>query len=95
MKLPHHEVARTMRSRLGCHLRRIADRIDHHGAPKATGLSFTIEPGLGQVLHYGNGIPVHPPATGCTLWMLNDDDYAKAHSDAGKGNPHGSSVLLS
>lgn len=80
---------------LARHLRRFADVIDHHGAPKATGLSFTIEPGLGKVLHYSQGIQVRPPATGCRLWMLNDDEYAKAFSDAGKGNPHGSSVVLS
>lgn len=75
-------------------LRRFADLIDRHGAPKATGLSFTMEPGIGRVLHYGEGIHASPPPTGCRLWMLNDDDYAKAYSDAGKRRPDDSTVVL-
>lgn len=52
-------------------LRRIADRLDHRGAPKATHLSFTFEPGRGLV--------VNEDGRGCRLWYLGDDEYAKAH----------------
>lgn len=82
------------RRTLGRWLRRLADRIDRHGAPKATGLSFTFEPGIGRVIHHGNGVPIRPRATGCTLWYLGDDEYERAHTDAGKGNPRGSSTIL-
>lgn len=62
--------------------------------PKATGLSFTIEDGLGRVLHFGDGVPIRPPAVGCRLWMLNDDDYKRAFTDAGKRRPNSTSVVL-
>jgi hypothetical protein len=35
------------RRQAGERLRRLADRIDHHGAPKVTNWTFTFEPGQG------------------------------------------------
>jgi hypothetical protein len=55
-------------------LRRLADRLDHRGAPKLIGWSFTFEEGVGIVFH--------PDRTsGCPLAYLGDDDYQKAHRE--------------
>ena len=55
-------------------LRRLADRLDHPGAPKATGWSFTFET--------GEGIRFRRDGVGCRLWYLGDADYKKAHTEA-------------
>lgn len=55
-------------------MRRIADRIDHRGAPKALGWSFTFED--------KQGIRFRDDGRGCRLWYLGDDDYTRAHSEA-------------
>jgi hypothetical protein len=60
-------------------LRRIADRIDYAGAPKALGLCFTFEPHRGLV--------INDRGTGCRLWYLGDQEYEKAHSEAGGDLP--------
>ena len=52
-------------------LRRIADRIDYAGAPKAIGWSFTLE--------QGEGIRFTHDLRGCPLWYLGDVDYERAH----------------
>lgn len=52
-------------------LRRWADRIDPANAPRSTGWSFTIERGVGFVVHEGRD-------RGCPLWYLGDDDYDRA-----------------
>lgn len=62
------------RTRIGKVLRRWADRIDHHGAPRALGRSFTFEPGRGIVFHEDS-------KTGCPLYYLGMDDYDRAHRD--------------
>lgn len=64
-------------ARLAKLLRRLADRIDYHGAPKATHLSFTFE--------RGQGLVVNEDGRGCRLWYLGDDQYAKAHAEATDG----------
>jgi hypothetical protein len=69
-----------MRRWLANAMRRLADRIDHAGAPKAMHLSFTYEDGKGIVIHGLNG--VGDCGRGCRLWVLNDDEYAKAHIEA-------------
>lgn len=55
-------------------LRRIADRIDHAGAPKGMSYSFTFE--------CGEGIRFRDDGKGCRLWYLGDDDYERAHTEA-------------
>lgn len=67
------------RARIGKVLRRWADRIDHHGAPRSIDWSFTIEQGHGLVFH-------NDRKTGCPLYYLGTDDYEKAHRDAGFDN---------
>lgn len=51
-------------------LRTLADRLDRRGAPKGTHCSFTIEPGI--------GIVVHEDHRGCPIWYYGDDAYKKA-----------------
>jgi hypothetical protein len=63
--------------RTGAWLRRLADRIDHAGAPKAISWSFTYEE--------GQGIVFRQDRLGCPLWYLGDEDYERAHSEAGSG----------
>lgn len=63
-------------------MRRLADRIDHAGAPKATHLTMTIESGKGIVIHGLNGEPEPVKPRGCTLWYLNDEEYEKVHTEA-------------
>jgi len=55
-------------------MRRIADRIDYDGAPKATGWSFTFEA--------GEGVRFRDDGRGCCLWHLGGDEYNKAHTQA-------------
>lgn len=55
-------------------LRRIADRIDHKGAPKAIGMSFTYE--------HREGIRFRDDGKGCPLWYLGEADYRRAHTEA-------------
>lgn len=55
-------------------LRRLADRIDHKGAPKCTSWSFTFESGKGAVFNQER--------RGCPLWYLGDADYERAHNEA-------------
>lgn len=55
-------------------LRRLADRIDHAGAPKAISWSFTFEPGHGTVFNQ--------EGRGCRLWYLGDAEYDRAHDEA-------------
>ena len=52
-------------------LRRIADRMDHAGAPKYTGWSFTFED--------GKGIVFRNDLRGCPVVYLGDKDYERAH----------------
>jgi hypothetical protein len=56
-------------------LRRVADRIDHAGSPKAVGWSFTFEQGRGIVFREGHNM-------GCPLWYLGDDDHDLAYDRA-------------
>jgi hypothetical protein len=56
-------------------LRRIADRIDHHGAPKLIGWWFTFEE--------GRGIVFRDDGRGCRLAYLGDEQYELAHDQAG------------
>jgi hypothetical protein len=62
-------------ARLAAFLRRTADRIDHAGAPKLTGWSFTFEQHRGAVLRRDG--------RGCPLAYLGDRDYSRAHDEAG------------
>lgn len=61
-----------MRQRIAWWLRCWADRLDHRGAPKSLGWSFTFMPRQGVVFHADR-------TTGCPLWYLGDDDYLKAN----------------
>lgn len=54
--------------------RRLADRIDYAGAPKAMHWSFTFE--------NREGIRFREDGKGCRLWYLNDAEYRKAHTEA-------------
>lgn len=56
-------------------LRRFADDIDRPGAPKSIGMSFTFEQGIGTVFR--------DDGRGCPLWYLGDQDYDRAHDEAG------------
>jgi hypothetical protein len=58
-------------------LRQVADRIDHAGAPKLTGWSFTFEQGQGLVFRQDG--------RGCPVAYLGDADYERAHAEAGSG----------
>jgi hypothetical protein len=56
-------------------LRRIADRIDYAGAPRAmSNYSFTFE--------RGEGIRIRRDGKGCPHWYLGEDDYERAHREA-------------
>ena len=55
-------------------LRRLADRIDHRGAPKSMGWSF--------IFIEGYGIRFNDEGFGCPLWYYGDDDYKRAHQGA-------------
>ena len=60
-----------IRAVIGTWLRRLADRIDHAGAPKITGWSFTFED--------RKGIVFHNDLRGCPVAYLGDYDYERAH----------------
>lgn len=61
--------------RLARRMRRLADRIDPDGAPRAIGWSFTFE--------RGEGIRFRDDRRGCRLWYLGElDDREKAHTEA-------------
>lgn len=55
-------------------LRRLADRIDHAGAPKIMGWSFTYET--------SEGIRFRQDGRGCPLAYLSDEAYERAHTEA-------------
>lgn len=55
-------------------LRRVADRIDHEGAPKLTRWSFTFERGRGLVFREDK--------RGCPVAYLGDKDYGRAHAES-------------
>jgi hypothetical protein len=62
---------------IGTRLRRLADRIDWRGAPRAIGWWFTFE--------RGEGIRFREDGRGCRLWYLGEmGDYDKAHTEADK-----------
>lgn len=66
-----------MRAKLGWWLRRLADRIDYEGSPKAISWWFTFE--------RGEGIRFREDGRGCRLWYLGErGDYEKAHTEATK-----------
>ncbi len=64
-----------IRRRMARWLRNIADRVDRQGAPKAIGMWFTFED--------GKGIEFRDDGRGCRLWYIGDDDYERAHTQAG------------
>lgn len=65
----------TLRRAFGRWLRTWADRVDWRGAPRClTGHSFTYET--------GEGLRFREDGRGCRLWVLGEDDYNKAHSEA-------------
>jgi hypothetical protein len=68
------ELIMISRQRSGEWLRRLADRIDHHGAPKVTNWTFTFE--------LGNGLVFRQDGRGCPVAYLGDDEFEKAHSEA-------------
>lgn len=61
-------------TRLARFLRRLADRIDHAGAPKLTHRTFTYETGIGIVFR--------EDGRGCPVAYLGDAAYARAHDEA-------------
>lgn len=63
-----------MLPRIADWLRKMADRMDHYGAPKATHWHFTFE--------RGEGLVFNEEGRGCRVWYLNDDEYERAHSEA-------------
>jgi hypothetical protein len=62
------------RRQVGERLRRLADRIDHHGAPKVTNWTFTFE--------LGRGLVFRQDGRGCPVAYLSDDELEKAHAEA-------------
>lgn len=64
-----------MRERLAQWLRKTADRLHHPSAPKLMGWSFTFERGVGIVFN--------DQGRGCRLAYFGDDEYARAHDEAG------------
>ncbi len=56
----------TINTWIGQMLRRLADRIDHAGAPKAIGWSAQIIPGRGMTFRHD--------LEGCPLWYLGNED---------------------
>lgn len=73
-------------ARVAGELRRIADRIDRPGAPKATHLSFTFEE--------RTGIAIRDDGRGCRLWYLNDAEHERAHAEAGPVDGRNATVWL-
>lgn len=68
-----------MKQRIARWMRRAADRIDRHGAPKVINWSFTFES--------GEGIRFRDDGKGCGLAYLGDDDYHRAHDEADNPTP--------
>ena len=64
-----------LRASIAYQLRKYADRIDHHGAPKAMSVSFTFEERVGIVFR--------DDGRGCPLCYYGDQDYERAHDEAG------------
>jgi len=62
------------RRQAGERLRRLADRIDQHGAPKVTNWTFTFE--------LGRGLVFRQDGRGCPVAYLGDDEFEKAHTEA-------------
>lgn len=62
------------RRQAGERLRRLADRIDHRGAPKVTNWTFTFE--------LGRGLVFRRDGRGCPVAYLGDDEFEKAHTEA-------------
>lgn len=62
------------RRQTGERLRRLADRIDHRGAPKVTNWTFTFE--------LGRGLVFRRDGRGCPVAYLGDDEFEKAHAEA-------------
>lgn len=60
-------------------LRRLADRLDHAGAPKLMSWSFTFE-------EY-EGIRFREDGKGCPLAYLGDASYERAHAEADRPPP--------
>lgn len=60
--------------RVGRFMRKWADWIDGHGAPRSTGYTFTFETGKGLV--------IREDGRGCRLWYYGMDDYKKAHAES-------------
>lgn len=67
-------------------LRFLADRIDHAGAPKASHITFTFEE--------RTGIVFRKDGRGCRVWYLGDDDYERAHDEAGPVDDGNAEVWL-
>lgn len=72
-----HNIARAnpRRGRIADRLRFWADRLDRPGAPKATHVRFTFEDRIGIVFR--------DDGRGCRLWYYGDQDYERAHTEAG------------
>lgn len=68
------ERRQTLRQRAARRLRFLADRIDHHGAPKRAHWTFTFE--------NREGIRFREDGRGCPLWHYGGDDYQRAHTEA-------------
>lgn len=73
--------------RTGYWLRKWADRIDPHGAPRATGHAFTFE--------MRRGLVFRDDGKGCPLWYYGRDDYERAHNEADNPGPRVDWVALS
>lgn len=67
-----------LRRNIGTWLRYRADRIDPDGAPRAIGAHFNFVMGVGMVITQTDGVSISPPAPGCPLWYIGEDDYARA-----------------
>lgn len=65
-----------LRALIAGEFRRIADRLDRPGAPKATHVSFTFEE--------RTGIVFRSDGRGCRVWYYGDAEYERAHSEAGR-----------
>jgi hypothetical protein len=76
----------TLRASIARRLRFAADRIDPRGAPKAMSVRFTFEDRAGIVFRDDN--------RGCLLWYYGDDDYERAHDEAGPAAVPGAEVWL-
>ncbi len=72
----------TAKRRLARLFRRAADRMDPANAPRATGLSFTFEPGRGVVVHGANrSLSYNYDRPGCPLYYIGESSYLRAHSE--------------